>query len=400
MGRYLDDWIEGWLTYQENTEPPRQFVKWTAISIIAAALQRKCKLQMGHLTWYPNMYIIIIGPSGSRKGTAMDPGREILNWKGIKLSAESTTREALIRAIKNSTSSDTDVKTGTFDAHHSLTIYSQELTSFMGYNNILLMSDLTDLYDCRDPWNYDTKDETKKDFINATWLNLIGATTPETLHSALPMESIGGGFTSRLIFVYGAKKYKVVPIPYLTEEDLAIYEKLQHDLTEIQMLRGSFKISDSFVKRYSEWRIYNEEHPVFTDPRLGGYLDRRPAHTLKLAMILSASQSSEMVITESIFNRALKMLEDVEKDMIRVYSGLGESSDSSVLSRVMSDLIMASDQGCSKTELMGRYYYDADEDKMSRIWRTLSSMPEFKTMKNEETHVMRLYYIGEDDEKD
>ncbi len=398
MSRYLNDWLEGWLEYQENTEPPRQFVKWVAISVIAAALQRKCKLVLGHLTWYPNMYIVLVGPSGSRKGTAMDPGRIMLNWKGIKLSANATTREALIRAIKNSTSSDTDIETGTFNAHHSLTIYSQELTSFMGYNNVQLMSDLTDLYDSQDQWDYDTKDETKKDFISDVWLNLIGATTPETLHAALPMESVGGGFTSRIVFIYGDEKYKVVPIPFLTKEDIETYKKLQHDLAEIQLLRGLFKISDSFIKRYSEWREYNEKNPVFTDPRLGGYLDRRPAHVMKLSMVLSASQSNDMLITQTIFDRALKMIEEPEKQMMRVYEGLGESRDSSVLARVMNDVLMAGGQGCAFPDLMARYYYAADEDMLRRIWRALSTMPQFTVLPDEVTKQQRLYYIGDNED--
>ena len=139
MARLLDDWVTGWLEYQENTEPPRPFITWVALSIVAAALQRKCRLEMGHLTWFPNMYIVIVGPSGSRKGTAMDPGRILLSGQGIKMSAESTTREALIRALKKCTSSNTDVKAGTIETHASLTVYSQELTSFMGYNNTQLM---------------------------------------------------------------------------------------------------------------------------------------------------------------------------------------------------------------------------------------------------------------------
>ena len=395
MARQLDDWITSWLEYQENTEPPRQFVKWVSMSIVAAALQRKCSLELGHLKLYPNMYVVIVGPSGSRKGTAMDPGRVILSLQGIKMSAESTTREALIRALKKSTSSMTDIKTGTFEAHASLTVYSQELTSFMGYNNTQLMSDLTDLFDCRDPWNYDTKDETKKDFINATWLNIIGATTPETLQAALPMESVGGGFTSRIIFIYGDKKYKIVPIPYKTEYDLELYEKLKHDLAEIHLMRGKFKYDDSFVKIYTDFRYEHEANPPFKDPRLGGYLDRKPTHLLKMCMILCASQGERMVVTRGTFERALKMLDATEKGMLRVYSGFGDSRDASVLSRVMTEVIMSNELGVEFPELMSKYYYDADEEMMSRIWRTLISMPQFYQQKDETTKTMRMYYLDE-----
>ena len=61
---------------------------------------------MGFETIYPNMYIILIGPSGRcRKGTAMRMGFEILKNVGVKVVSESITREALIRQMKTSVNS-------------------------------------------------------------------------------------------------------------------------------------------------------------------------------------------------------------------------------------------------------------------------------------------------------
>ncbi len=397
MSRKLDDWIEGWLSYQNNTEPPEQFKLWVAISIIAAALQRKCTLQLGHLKVFTNMYIVLVGPSGCRKGTAMTPGKDILKKKGIKLSAESTTREALIRALKNATDATIDGDQGTFEAHASLTIYAQELTTFMGYNNVQLMNDLTDLFDCSDQWDYDTKDETKKDFIHYVWLNMIGATTPETLHSALPMESVGGGFTSRIIFVYASSKSGVIPIPYISAEEQETYNDLVSDLSAIMLLRGEFKYTADFVKVYSDWCYEHEKNPPFTDPRLGGYIDRKRVHALKLSMIISASQGDDMQITGAIFNRALKLLEKTEEKMSIVYSGFGESRDSSVLSRVMTDLLLNKEKGYTFEEIVNKYYYDADSDMIRRIWTTLTAMKQFEARKNDQTQETRLYYIEDED---
>ena len=60
--RILDSWIDNYLIYTDNSEPPRMFRLWSAISVIAAVLQRKCKLPWGTLTFYPNLYTVLVGP--------------------------------------------------------------------------------------------------------------------------------------------------------------------------------------------------------------------------------------------------------------------------------------------------------------------------------------------------
>ena len=163
-------------------------------------------MQWGTISFYPNMYVVLVGPSGKcRKGTAMSQGYDFLKEMGTKMAAESTTREALIQALQQSNDTQVDPVTNKMYLHASLTIYSQELTVFLGYNNVALMSDLTDWYDCRSSWTYRTKHQGTDEIIGV-YVNLIGATTPELLQTALPRDAIGGGLTARMIFVFETKK--------------------------------------------------------------------------------------------------------------------------------------------------------------------------------------------------
>ena len=78
MSRESKDWINTYLAYTDNTEPPHLYKEWVAVSVIASALQRKVFLEWGPMTFYPNMYIILCGPSGkARKSTAMGPGMKL-----------------------------------------------------------------------------------------------------------------------------------------------------------------------------------------------------------------------------------------------------------------------------------------------------------------------------------
>ncbi|KKK87178.1 hypothetical protein LCGC14_2755840 [marine sediment metagenome] len=132
MSRVLKDWITRYLDFVENTEPSLLYKEWTAISVVAAALQRKCYLPWGHLTFYPNMYIVLVGPPGSRKNTAMDTGHNFLRDANIKLAADAVTRAGLVQeldAAQHAELSDKGLK-----VHASLTVFSEELSVFFGYD--------------------------------------------------------------------------------------------------------------------------------------------------------------------------------------------------------------------------------------------------------------------------
>ena len=128
--RKIDDWLDAYMEYTSNSEPPTLFRKWTGISVIAAALQRKCYVDWGMLTFYPNLYIILVGPSGTRKGTAMYPGQDLLRELGIPLAADATTLQALIRRLKETNNTQINPDTGVPVFHSSMTIFSKESKYF------------------------------------------------------------------------------------------------------------------------------------------------------------------------------------------------------------------------------------------------------------------------------
>ena len=223
--RSLPNWIEAFMQYTENTEPPTLFRKWTAIACIASAMQRKCFINWGTaLTFYPNLYIVLVGPSATGKGTAMNPGLDILKeLPFIRLSAQATSYQALIRHLKETNLPDIDEKTGNQLYHSSLTIFSKEFTVFLGYHNQELMSALCDWYDCDSQWVYETIAR-KREKIEGVWVNLLAGTTPDSIQSALPIESIGGGLTSRIIFVFEEKKAKLITVPIMSPKEAQLRE--------------------------------------------------------------------------------------------------------------------------------------------------------------------------------
>ena len=318
------------------------------------------------------MYVVLVGPSGNRKGTAMGPGMKFLREMGIKVAAESITREALIRELKQSNDTQVDIKTGDMFFHASLTIYSQELTVFLGYNNQALMSDLTDWYDCRDAWTYRTKNMGTDEIIGV-WVNLIGATTPELLQTTLPRDAIGGGLTSRIIFVYERNRSKITPADFQTKEELELQKVLLADLERICTMSGEFKCTEEFIELYTNWYLeYSGEPPLFTDYSFSGYLARRPTHLRKICMLLSASRSNEKVLTGDDFKRALGILELTEKNMKYTFSGVGRLNTADIMERVMATVANAKE--IEYGQLLRLFVRDADKDLMDKMVETMFSI--------------------------
>lgn len=369
--RELGDWISAYLKYTDRSEPPLAYHTWISISMIAGALQRKTYLQWGFEKIYPNMYIILVGPSGrARKGLALGIGKDLMTGvTGIQMTSENATREALIRAMKTGVSN-FQTPDGQIHQHCSITCFSEELSVFLGQGDIKFLASLTDWYDSKDNWTYETKGA-GKDHLQGLCFNLLGATAPDWLQSMLPQEAVGGGFTSRVIFVVEDKKSKTTPRHELSREELSLKDSLITDLNRINNLTGTFHFTPDGEQKYVDWYIAHDvklnrgEYPV-EDSRFNGYAERRATHLRKLMMIMSASRGDDMMLTPNDFDRADKILHSCELKMSRTFGGLGQAKYANATEKVM-DYIRSMKAPVSRQDVMAKFYRDVDGATMRII---------------------------------
>lgn len=403
MARELQDWLDAYLEYTENSESPKSYHTWCGLSVIAGALQRRVYLNWGlGQVIYPNLYVVLIGPSGrTRKGVALGIAKALLkNIKTVSIAPESSSgRQAMILAMKRSFMNFQDPSDGKVKFHCAITAFSEELSVFLGQGDIAYLSNLTDWYDSKDDWEYETVGR-GKDTLQGLCLNLMGGTAPDWIQSMIPPEAVGGGFTSRIIFVVEEKKRKIVPESFISEDEMIIQEKLIRDLERISKLSGEINFTEAGKKLYTDWYIEQDTklsagQPVIEDSRFAGYCERRATHIRKLMIICSACRGDDLLIQPEDFHKAHSLLTAVEHNMGKTFGGFGRARNSDIQEDIKNYIKRVGITTHKK--LLAMFHRDIDVQSLAIISETLKGMGVIKVVLKPDIGEKTYEWIGDDD---
>ena len=326
--RLLEHWIKAYMSYSSHSEAPDKMHFWVAISTIAGALRRRVWIDQGYFQWTPNFYIILVAPAGIvSKSTTLSIGMNLLKQlEGIKFGPDAVTWQALTQALAES-NEQVLMSSGEYFPMSCITIASSEFGTFLNPNDREMIDVLVSLWDGQlGVWEKRTKTQ-GSDRIENPWINIAACTTPGWIAGNFPEYLIGGGFTSRCIFVYAETKRRLVAYPSndLPLEFIDIQKKLVHDLEAISLLRGPFILSPQALAWGTGWyeEHYKSKPKHLDNERFAGYLARKQTHIHKLAMVLSAAYKDELVITQSDLSAAAEIVTALEADMPQVFDKIG-----------------------------------------------------------------------------
>jgi hypothetical protein len=339
VSRHFDDWLTAFMEYAQYGEAPKHMYFWTGVSTIAGALRRKVWIDQAYFRWHPNFYIVLVAPPGivSKSTTASIGMRILRKVPGVKFGPDIVTMQALAQAFAES------AETFEFQGEHhpmsALTLESSEFGNLMNPHDKDMVDFFVSLWDGKEgPMEKKTKHSGSDTIVNP-WINLIACTTPSWIAGNFPEYMIGGGFTSRCVFVYADKKAKYVAYPGLEvpNDMAATADRLVEDLISIATLAGEYKLSNAAVLWGEAWykKLYSERPVNLDDDRFGGYIARKQTHLHKLAMVLSASMGGSLLISDETLSLANTMLTDLEPDMAMVFSKIGKSDTSVYADRLL-----------------------------------------------------------------
>lgn len=383
--RLQNPFLDLYLRYVKDTQSPKIMHVWSAISGISACMGRRIYLDFGIGDIYGNLFIILVGPPGVRKGTAMGfMSHRVREATAVRFAPTDTAgqRQGLISAMLGEENAVQDIVDSidmnghssldeivdldklrnlqiNVDIHpkdsHVMHVAASELSSFIGQRNIQMCSFLNKAFDGeKDPYEYKLKKQTivLEDYL----LSMIGCTTPTDISICLPAEAMGHGFMSRLVFVFANKKSKETFWAEKLSKKLA--DKIDKTLNTIfYKMQGEVCVSDE-AREYME--DVNSQPIKLQDPRFIHYCERRNIILLKVAMCLCVARMS-MTIEKQDIEEARLIMEETEKTMPDALGEYGMSPLAAAKQKLLEFIVAAKDP-CSANIL---YTYMSRDMRLS-----------------------------------
>lgn len=329
--RKCKDWLKTFVQWGSVGEAPFHMLFWTGVSTVAGALRRKVWIDMRFFQWTPNFYIVLVAPPGVvSKSTTANIGMNLLREvNGIKFGPDVVTWQALVESLAKSTEAFPDPATGEFLAMSAITIASDEFGTFLNPQDREMVDVLVSLWDGKKGVFSKMTKTSGNDRIENPWVNIIACTTPSWISGNFPEYMIGGGFTSRCVFLYTETKRQLCAYPGLVSAPEYDQVKLDliHDLEDISTMTGEYVLSNEAVTWGSEWyeQHWKTKPTNLNLDQFGGYLARKQTHIHKLAMVLAASESSELILHKHHIESASVMVTSLEETMPKVFAKIGQT---------------------------------------------------------------------------
>lgn len=281
-----DSWLRDWMSSWEYTEPPRSYLFFSGLAMLGGCLGRRVWFDLDVHRVFPLMNLLLIGPSGIGKSTAL---RDISESFLVRQLPDGPTKPMVItgKTTKEALHMDLQVQP------HAI-ILASELANLFSKEKYMegTIPYVTDLLDLA-PARIRTKSEGSRT-IERPECSVVGGSTKEWLQDMLPSSSGEGGFLPRFFIVKEDYKYQRIPDPsrLLTANErlavLQLRDRVFNDFTHILAVsEGRFDFEDYEASdEYSYWyKTYLPDSGI-----LSPFAARAGAHVLRLALLSAVAR--------------------------------------------------------------------------------------------------------------
>ena len=244
-------------------------------------------------------------------------------------------------------------------------IACDEFNDFIGIGNLEFISLLGNLWDYNGVFKNRIKTGKSVSILNPT-VSILGGNTSTSFVNAFPPDTLGQGFFSRLLLIYGEETGKKITFPIMPSAEAT--NKIVSALQRIKMVvKGQAEI-DPDAKALLE-KIYTSGKKM-DDVRFASYANRRFTHLLKLCLIISACDYSNKIEHAHVIE-ANTILTHTESLMPKALGQFGRARNSDVTHKIMSILGNAT-HAMSLKELWA--YCISDMDKVDDLANQLRNL--------------------------
>jgi hypothetical protein len=272
-----------------KSEIPDVYHIWSFIAAIAAAVGDKIWYsKFKHMKLTPNMYTLLVGPSGSGKDIAISVALSFIKkFPIVKLYAGRATAPYIIDFLAKSADGKPPL------GHSRMFLVTPELAMSVGSGNMAdeFVRLTTALYTGAEyPITEGTRTSGTHVILNPC-LNFLGGTTEDWMMRALTRDAIEGGFFARIAVVKGEHDFqnRLVDITYPHDyED--VVEHIHKRIAILTKVSAEFHIAPDAKRIEDQW--YMTRDVPHDDSLIPSWM-RQQAMIIKISMILSLMDNTE-----------------------------------------------------------------------------------------------------------
>lgn len=360
--------IDEVLRYTKDSESPKKYYFWAALSAIAAIVKSNVYLDKYYYKLYPNIYVLLVGRSGLRKGPPINLARSLVqNVNNTKVFAGRVSIQGVISELAKAV---TKKEGGPPLTDAAGAFFASEFASFI-IQDPAALTILTDIYDghYNTEWSYMLRNSPTEKLKNPC-LTLMGATNEAHLKDAIPDNAVGGGFVARTFIIYADKKSGINPLTEKPADTIPLDVLTQH-LREISRVRGEFTWSPGGKTIYEEWyQKFSDQEQAGEDST--GTLERLHDHILKAAMLISLSRKTDLRLEYLDIEEAIRACQDFVPGAKRIALGqIGKSISAPGTAVLLKELLTNSVHEISRTIALQRHWAHFDAFELDRIAESL-----------------------------
>ena len=370
----MANFLQNFLTYAEGCETPELYDLWSALATLSSVVSRRVWINQGYYTIYPNLYIVLVGAPGGRKTTAMNMCKDMLREVAtVPFAATCMTKEALCKYMSTQCTKHHAVpgKPDQQKPYTPITLCLTELSHFLGTNQAHMIDFLTTIYDQE---VYDAKTKNKgDDIIPGPYLTVLACTTPTNITRYLKEDVISGGFSRRALFAFELDEGDPIAFPAVTPTAAKAWEECVKWAKKLEEVVGEFQWTPEATIWYKDWyeKLFHSLRNN-TDFMTRGYYKSKHIQLLKVAMLVALSEAVELKLTKMHLEVSLELLDKLEKNLSKVFEGMGRNELAPVAARIV-DMLEMIGQPINEKKVVADFFKDADTREIYGILAHLHS---------------------------
>lgn len=287
-------------------EAPRRFYYWAALSSISAVLKDQVWFDMAKAyKLYPNIYVLLYGPSGVRKGPPISLAERVV--KAVNNTRVINGRSSIEAVLKELGTFSTVEGRGLVKDSCGFLVASELSSSII--SNPQAMDIMTNLYDRiynESEWKYKLK-VGESSTLNKPTITWFAGTNEALFKDFLPEKNIHGGLIGRMFMISEHQPSRLNSLMF-DPEIIPDYIKMVDLLRPIGKMTGQFTMEKEVRVNIDLWY---QDFMGTISPQIGdqtGFVSRINDFIIKGAMIIAAGRRCEKVIRQSDIEEAREVI--------------------------------------------------------------------------------------------